>query len=304
MTNASAPAESRVCSQASCASAWILVLCGCMFLLSLTATCQVCTVSLKAGQSTYKGPGADCLQRPLVPRSRFRQRLTPSVRVSAGTSRHSGEGCKSQTVKVQPTTLAPSHAQAIGNGVGEALTGERAGRVWSPAIGLVLGADALRTRGRPHASTPLWRGGDGPGGVGDLWHATETRCAEPGRPCLWPGEGSPGPHGAPTGHDRDGRVQGVGPLQSTEEAFAQRSPQGTGGAGGGKGAGQGERGGANQEPDTAPGSPVTGAQPRTAGPCGCLHVRPEAGARCGSAARRDLCGGCRVTGIPTATVHW
>ena len=28
---------------------------------------------------------------------------------------------------------------------------------------------------------------------------------------------------------------------------------------------------------------------------------PEAGARCGSAARRDLCGGCWVTGIPTAT---
>jgi len=26
-----------------------------MFLLSLAATCQVCTVSLKAGQSTYKG---------------------------------------------------------------------------------------------------------------------------------------------------------------------------------------------------------------------------------------------------------
>src|SRR5262245_20255718 len=32
-------------------------------------------------------------------------------------------------------------------------------------------------------------------------------------------------------------------------------------------------------------------------------LRPEAGARCGSAARRDLCGGCRVTGIPTATVR-
>ena len=31
---------------------------------------------------------------------------------------------------------------------------------------------------------------------------------------------------------------------------------------------------------TAPGSPVTGAQPRPAGPCGCLHVdpRPEPGA--------------------------
>jgi hypothetical protein len=33
---------------------WIFVLCGCMFLLSLIATYQVWTVSLKAGQSTYK----------------------------------------------------------------------------------------------------------------------------------------------------------------------------------------------------------------------------------------------------------
>jgi len=48
-----------------------------MCLLSLTAPCQVCTVSLKAGQSTYKPPAADCLQRPL--RSRFRQRLRRSV---------------------------------------------------------------------------------------------------------------------------------------------------------------------------------------------------------------------------------
>ena len=28
---------------------------------------------------------------------------------------------------------------------------------------------------------------------------------------------------------------------------------------------------------------------------------PEAGAQCGKSARWDLCGGCRVTGIPTAT---
>ncbi len=34
--------------------------------------------------------------------------------------------------------------------------------------------------------------------------------------------------------------------------------------------------------------------------CACASS-PEAGARCGSAARRDLCGGCWVTGIPTAT---
>jgi hypothetical protein len=33
---------------------WIFVLCGCMFLLSLRATSQVWTVSLKAGLYTYK----------------------------------------------------------------------------------------------------------------------------------------------------------------------------------------------------------------------------------------------------------
>jgi hypothetical protein len=34
-----------------------------MFLLSLTATCQVWTVSLKAGQSTYNSHGADAVTR-------------------------------------------------------------------------------------------------------------------------------------------------------------------------------------------------------------------------------------------------
>ena len=63
---------------------------------------------LKAGLDTYKGCAGDAFQRPL--RSRFQARLTASVRASAGTSRHSSEGCKSQTVKVEPTTLAPSHA--------------------------------------------------------------------------------------------------------------------------------------------------------------------------------------------------
>src|SRR5262245_16247289 len=37
-------------------------------------------------------------------------RLSAGVRVSAGTSRHSGEGCKSLTAQVEPTTLAPRHA--------------------------------------------------------------------------------------------------------------------------------------------------------------------------------------------------
>src|SRR5262249_31070821 len=44
----------------------------------------------------------------------------------------------------------PESCGLIGNGRHEALTGEDADRVWSPEIGLVLGADALRTRGRLH----------------------------------------------------------------------------------------------------------------------------------------------------------
>ncbi len=37
--------------------------------------------------------------------------------------------------------------------------------------------------------------------------------------------------------------------------------------------------------------------------CGAVHRQtPEAGARCVNRARRDLCGGYPVTGIPTATL--
>ncbi|EAY9353224.1 hypothetical protein A6S34_14560 [Salmonella enterica] len=36
--------------------------------------------------------------------------------------------------------------------------------------------------------------------------------------------------------------------------------------------------------------------------CGAVHRQtPKAGARCVNSARRDLCGGYPVTGIPTAT---
>jgi hypothetical protein len=62
---------------------WIFVLCGRMFLLSLIATYQVCTVSLKAGLYTYKHSGADVLQLTLVPRFSFRARLTAGVRCCA-----------------------------------------------------------------------------------------------------------------------------------------------------------------------------------------------------------------------------
>ena len=101
---------------------------------------------------------------------------------------------------------------------------------------------------------PSWRGVGRPGGVGDLWHARKHAARNPGGPASGLAE-MPGPHGEPTGYDRDARMQGVGPLHSTEEACEQRSPHGTGGGGGGKGAGQGERGPAYQGPDAEPGAP-------------------------------------------------
>src|SRR6266516_3174524 len=60
----------------------------------------------------------------------------------------------------------------------------------------------------------------------------------------------------------------------------------------------------------SPGSGYTPSQPDGCrNPTSCIPIprnacasRPEAGARCGNAARRDLCGGCWVTGIPTATI--
>src|SRR5262245_47419047 len=59
----------------------------------------------------------------------------------------------------------------------------------------------------------------------------------------------------------------------------------------------------------SPGSGYTPSQPNGCRPpTSCIRIlrnacalRPKARARCGSAARRDLCGGCWVTGIPTAT---
>jgi len=58
----------------------------------------------------------------------------------------------------------PESCAGAGNGVGEALTGERAGRVLSPEIGLLLGADALLTRGRPHRRPRFGEGETDPAG--------------------------------------------------------------------------------------------------------------------------------------------
>jgi hypothetical protein len=91
-------------------------------------------------------------------------------------------------------------------------------------------------------------------------------------------------------HGRDARRREVGQAHSTEERREQRAWSATlGGAPGGKGLGQGKSGRANQVLDSGPIPPATCAGPDTHGP-NAYASRPEAGARCGSSARRDLCG--------------
>src|SRR5215831_5532141 len=58
----------------------MLVIRRCMFLLSLTATCQVCKVSLKAGRYTYKPLAPDRFQPLLLRRYGFQRQVKRSVR--------------------------------------------------------------------------------------------------------------------------------------------------------------------------------------------------------------------------------
>jgi hypothetical protein len=136
------------------------------------------------------------------------------------------------------------------------LTGERAGRVWSPEIGQLGCRRAPNTR-KATASTPLRRGGDGPGGVGDPWHARKHRVRDPGDPVSDLVHRSKVRTVNRQGYDRDARTQGVGQLRSAclaariSGGLKSRSARGHGpiSTGGGHASPAGERG-RSGEPDT------------------------------------------------------
>ena len=109
----------------------------------------------------------------------------------------------------------------------------------------------------------------------------------------------PGPHGDPTGPDRDGRVQGVGPLR-TEQPSHKGCPAGPVAQGEGR---ERAKDPWRSTPGAGPsaGSPVPGARLRTAGTAGYLHVRPKAEPGAG-VPHAGSWAGVLVTGIPTATL--
>src|SRR2546426_350997 len=104
---------------------------------------------------------------------------------------------------------------------------------------------------------------------------TETLCAGPGRPCIWPGRSQPGPHGEPARdtavmhgcRESDSSIVPMKRLNNVEGRATMRSREQTKAAEAGEGreAGQGEDGRANQGPDTAPERPATCARPDTTG---------------------------------------
>jgi hypothetical protein len=130
----------------------------------------------------------------LVPRFGYRRRLKPGVRVCRDKPARC-EGVQVSDSEGRANHTGPESCASFGHGVREALTGECAGRVESPEIGPLLGADALLTRGRQQrrhcdgqVSPPLagsktpgmhgnmgcgTRGGPAPG----LGHRTQARTA-------------------------------------------------------------------------------------------------------------------------------
>jgi hypothetical protein len=94
------------------------------------------------------------------------------------------------------THAGPEACAGAGNGVSDALTGDGAGRVWSPAIGPVLGADALRTRGRLHRQPRFGEGqADPAGSETSSMHRNTVSGTREALHLTWARE--PGPHGKP-----------------------------------------------------------------------------------------------------------
>jgi hypothetical protein len=128
----------------------------------------------------------------------------------------------------------------------------------------------------------------------------DTRCTEPGRPCLWPGVSQ-----GRTVHPSGARpwCTGAGSRTASESRGSRRTQGAPGDRRRRWREGSWPRGTWRSQPGAGRRAGVAWHLRSAASgrPLWVPARRPEAGARCGRAARRDLCGGCWVTGIPTAT---
>jgi hypothetical protein len=200
-------------------------------------------------------------------------------------------GVKVHDEEGQANYLGSESGAGVGNGVGEALTEGMCRLGYEPRNQALLGCRrALHTR-----KATLAR----PGGVEDPRHAQRHFARESGDPPSGPGS-CWGPHGEPKEYDCEGHTWAVGQPHRIGEAPIQRCWCARGAEGVEK------RGLAKGNTIEHTGGRTQGRallsqaldRVRQALPGACAS---KTGARSGSAARRDLCEGCRVTGIPTAT---
>ncbi len=147
----------------------------------------------------------------------------------------------------------PETCVAARKGRGEALTGVRAGRVFSRETNELRSADAVRVSGRQHPSRRYRKSHRGSA-------RSETPCmygntSRENREILGPpaDDGLRVASGSRKTHADDERTREVGQVRSTCEVSKQDRATGCGGDGG-KGSGQRKSVTATQVPDTAPGN--------------------------------------------------
>ena len=108
---------------------------------------------------------------------------TPAAQ--SGRSGAPGKPARCEGVKVSDSEglanhTGPESCVVVGDGCGEALTGERAGRVLSPEIKVLAGCRRAPNTRKATRFAPVGRGVDRPGGVGDPWHARKHLVRDPG----------------------------------------------------------------------------------------------------------------------------
>ena len=108
------------------------------------------------------------------------------------------EGVKVSDSEGLASHTGPESCVVVGDGCGEALAGERAGRVLSPEIKVLAGCRRAPNTRKATRFAPVGRGVGRPGGVGDPWHARKHLVRDPGGRRHWPwGMVAQGPHGEP-----------------------------------------------------------------------------------------------------------
>jgi len=212
----------------------------------------------------------------------------------------------------------PESCVGAREGVGEALTGVRAGRVFSRERDNPPGCRRRRSRRKATSGTPQSRGVSEPRAVRDPVHVRKHLAREPGGPAF----ARPRPRGRPhrevfgrtpmmleRGKSDGPIVPGKSSNNGRGRRLDQRRPtpspaEGMEGRGPAKGNRRGTRTRRTQRRNTRVPQALAPIRWMGYGVCHAIPFHtssPKAGAGCGKPARPDLCGGRAERPVPTAT---